>query len=139
MGNSGDGGVLSVEMEEMPKIYLKRVYTPSEATDGYRVLVDKLWPRGVRKENLQYDLWAKDIAPSTQLRKWFHESKDEHWSVFAQKYREELNHNPAMDDFMEQIKAKEVVTLLYASNNVVENHAVVLKGYVEGAAIHSSS
>ena len=56
----------------MPQVKIKRVYEPGEKTDGYRVLVDKLWPRGIKKENLHYDLWAKDITPSTPLRQWYH-------------------------------------------------------------------
>lgn len=63
----------------MTQIRIKRVYEEPDATDGYRVLVDRLWPRGIKKEHLKYDVWEKDITPSPELRKWFHEDQAEHW------------------------------------------------------------
>ena len=79
-------------MSQKPDIRVKRAYLPAEAEDGERILVDRLWPRGVSKETLAAR-WLKDIAPSTGLRKWFH-SAPEQWEAFAARYREELDANP---------------------------------------------
>ncbi len=117
----------------MVQIRLKRVYEAQEETDCFRVLVDKLWPRGMKKEYLQYDFWAKDIAPSTSLRKWFHEAHDIHWEEFRLKYIEELKTSTAVEEFLALIREKQVVTLLYASNNATENHALVLQEHLQQA------
>ena len=114
----------------MTKIKIKRVYDPEEETDGYRVLVDKLWPRGIRKEHLHCDLWAKDIAPSTPLRQWYHQHTENQWNEFVGKYVEELENSPAVRDFIDNIKDKKVVTLLYASKNAAENHALILQQFL---------
>ena len=75
----------------MTKIKIKRVYEPTPSdTDGYRVLVDRLWPRGMKKEHLKYDYWAKELTPSSDLRKWFHDDVPGHWKEFAEMYRKEL-------------------------------------------------
>lgn len=115
----------------MAQVKIKRVYDTETPTDGYRVLVDKLWPRGMKKENLHYDYWAKNITPSTELREWFHEDESGHWDEFRKKYTKELQENPAMKDFVESIKDKKIVTLLYASKNAMENHALILQEYLE--------
>lgn len=115
----------------MTEVKIKRVYDPEGETDGYRVLVDKLWPRGVKKENLHYDLWAKDITPSTPLREWFHEDQEGHWPEFARKYAEELEKSQAVDDFIERVKNERTITLLYASRNATENHALVLQKFLQ--------
>lgn len=117
----------------MTKIKIKRVYEPEQNDDGYRVLVDKLWPRGVRKENLHYDLWAKDIAPSTPLRQWYHSNPESNWIEFKQKYIQELKQAQAVVNFMARIKTRKTVTLLYASKNEAENHALVLQAYLQEA------
>ncbi len=117
----------------MIKIKLKRVYDVEESSDGFRVLVDKLWPRGMKKENLHYDLWAKDITPSTPLREWYHQDEENHWEEFKKKYTEELTKSTAMEGFINKVKGKQVVTLLYASKNAMENHALILKKYLEKA------
>lgn len=114
----------------MTKVQIKRVYDPEESSDGYRVLVDKLWPRGMKKENLHYDLWAKDMAPSTELREWFHEDEEGRWKEFEEKYTEELENSPAVANFIDNIRDKKTVTLLYASKNVKENQALVLRDYL---------
>ena len=116
----------------MTQIKLKRVYEPEEPADGYRVLVDRLWPRGITKESLHYDLWAKDIAPSASLRRSYHQSKECPWDIFRIKYIEELEKSSAVNDFVDKIKDKKAVTLLYASKNAVENHALVLQNFLEG-------
>jgi uncharacterized protein YeaO (DUF488 family) len=107
-------------------IKLKRAYEPPAADDGVRILVDRLWPRGVRKENAALDQWAKDLAPSTELRKWFgHDPK--RWEEFRRRYREELHRHA---DRVEQLRAmarKGHVTLVYSAHDEAHNDAVVLK------------
>lgn len=78
----------------MTRIRIKRVYEPEAPEDGYRVLVDKLWPRGIRKEALRYDLWAKEIAPTPGLRTWFHAAPEERWEEFRRRYTGELRSSP---------------------------------------------
>ncbi len=115
----------------MTTIRIKRVYEAAEKSDGMRILVDRLWPRGIKKENLPYDLWAKNLTPSSDLREWFHEDIDKNWAGFKHKYVEELTKNPAVTDFIERIRKEKIVTLLYASKNRSENHASVLKNYLQ--------
>lgn len=117
----------------MTQVKIKRVYEAEAPTDGYRVLVDKLWPRGMRKETLHYDLWAKNITPSTPLREWYHQDEKENWNGFREKYLEELRVNPDMEDFLDEIRDEKTVTLLYASKNAAENHALILQEYLEKA------
>lgn len=114
----------------MTEIKTKRVYYPWQPQDGCRVLVDKLWPRGMRKEDLRYDIWAKDIAPSTPLRKWFHEQEAGRWEEFSTKYRSELEHSPAAEEFVGEIEKEKTVTLLYASRNTARNHALLLRDFL---------
>ena len=114
----------------MTEIKTKRVYDPAEPSDGFRVLVDRLWPRGLTKEKLKADLWAKEISPSNELRQWFHENPDGNWQKFEDRYRDELEKSPAMDDFLNQLQGHQVVTLLYSSKNQTENNALVLKDYL---------
>jgi len=115
----------------MAQIKLKRVYEDYSDEDGYRVLVDRLWPRGMKKEHLHYDLWAKDITPSPDLRKWFHDDSQNRWESFAEMYRKELSQSEAVKGFIDTIKDKDVVTLLYASKEPEHNHAIILKKYIE--------
>ncbi|MDH6354518.1 uncharacterized protein YeaO (DUF488 family) [Dysgonomonas sp. PH5-45] len=115
----------------MTTIKLKRVYDDPEAGDGFRVFVDRLWPRGVKKEALHYDMWAKNIAPSADLRKWFHQNTDNNWTEFVARYRAELNLSAAVKDFIATASGYDVVTLLYASKNATRNHALVLKDFIE--------
>ena len=115
----------------MTQIKIKRVYEPEEENDGYRVLADRLWPRGISKENLHYDLWAKDITPSATLRQWYHRDEVGHWDEFRKKYRKELEDSSAVKEFIDGVKSQEVVTLLYASKNAEENHALILQDFLE--------
>lgn len=115
----------------MTSIKIKRVYEDFEESDGYRILVDRLWPRGMKKENLHYDIWAKDITPSTALRKWYHQDLDKNWDTFVSAYQRELSNMPNMDAYVDEIKKHPVVTLLYASKDPTHNHAMVLKNYME--------
>lgn len=113
------------------QIKLKRVYEDSDESDGFRVFVDRLWPRGMKKGNLHYDLWAKDITPSPELRKWFHQDIDNRWDAFFSSYQKELSESNKMKEFIEEIKKHKVITLLYASKYAQHNHALILKDYLE--------
>lgn len=115
----------------MTKIKLKRVYEEVMSDDGFRVFVDKLWPRGMKKEYMHYDLWAKDITPSPELRKWFHQNVEANWDNFVALYDKELSESDAMKRFIDTIKNRQSVTLLYASKEPEHNHAIILKNYIE--------
>ena len=108
------------------RIHLKRAYEPPAAEDGPRILIDRLWPRGVKRKEAQIDQWAKDIAPSTELRKWFgHEP--ERWKKFRRRYKAELHeHNEQLDNLRELARS-DAITLVYAAHDEVHNHAVVLR------------
>jgi uncharacterized protein YeaO (DUF488 family) len=110
---------------------LKRIYDPAGAGDGYRVLVDRLWPRGMTKEKARIDLWAKEMAPSHELRKWFHADRTK-WAEFKRKYLAELaGHKEELQELAARA-AKGEVTLLYGSTDPERNHAVVLAECIEG-------
>lgn len=116
----------------MTEIKLKRVYDDPQENDGYRILVDRLWPRGVKKEDLPYDLWSKAISPSNDLRKWFDHDPDK-FDQFKSAYKKELLENEKMDEFVETIKEElkgQDVTLLYAAKDVEKNHAIILKEFL---------
>lgn len=110
----------------MVQVQLKRIYEPPQKSDGYRVLVDRVWPRGLSKDAAQIDLWMKDIAPSTALRKWFNHDPAR-WVGFQEKYRAELHE---LGDKLDELRArakKEPVTLLYGAKDTEHNQAVVLR------------
>ena len=110
-------------------LQIKRVYAPVEKNDGFRVLVDRLWPRGMKKETAAIDLWLKEVAPSTSLRKWFgHETAK--WSDFQKRYRQELQDNTKAVDTLRQLLSKETVTLLYGAKDEQHNQAVVLQDFL---------
>ena len=107
------------------KFTIKRVYEEPDKKDGYRILVDRLWPRGLTKEKARVDLWLKDIAPSTKLRKWF-DHDPEKWKEFEKRYILELKGNKEpVQILIEQIKKKDV-TLVYGAKDEVHNEARVL-------------
>jgi uncharacterized protein YeaO (DUF488 family) len=108
---------------------IKRVYDPPAKDDGTRILVDRLWPRGLTKEKAAVDLWLKDIAPRTALRKWFNHDPEK-WTEFIRRYREELKENAEPVFRLKKELSKEV-TLLYASKDEKHNDAVVLKEMLE--------
>lgn len=108
------------------KVTTKRAYEPASSEDGFRVYIDRLWPRGLSHATFHYDLWDKNIAPSTELREWFHADPDGRWKEFEDKYTAELRSNPAFDDLKHQLAAHQVVTLLYSSHDEAHNNAVVL-------------
>ncbi len=111
----------------MGEIRVKRVYERADPADGYRVLVDRLWPRGVKKADAAVDLWLKEVAPSTALRQWFH-ADSSRVAAFAERYRAELDGNPALDELRAVITAHPVVTLVFAARDTAANQAVVLRG-----------
>ena len=108
-------------------IKVKRVYDPLEKDDGIRILVDRLWPRGIRRS--QIDVWLKDVAPSDELRRWYNHEPDK-WEEFKKRYFEELSRNPKVEILLQLIKKGNNVTLLYASKSPY-NNAVALKEYLE--------
>lgn len=107
----------------------KRAYVTAESSDGFRVLVDRLWPRGVSKEDAAIDLWAKDTAPSPELRKAWHAASDDDWDTYADRYRAELDGETAqaLDELAAEVKQRKTVTLVYAAHDEEHNHAVVLE------------
>lgn len=109
----------------MKTIKIKRVYEAAEKTDGYRILVDRLWPRGLKKEDVPYDEWNKDITPSTALRKWFGH-KAENFARFAELYRAELKGKTSELQRIKAIANTQPITLLYAAKDKNINHAKIL-------------
>lgn len=112
-------------------LQLKRVYDELAANDGFRVLVDRLWPRGVGKEQAAVDLWLKDIAPSPDLRTWFGHDPAK-FAEFTARYISELVDNPAVETLRDLTRQHSTVTLLYAAKDPDANHAVVLKDFMQG-------
>ncbi len=105
---------------------IKRIYDPPATADGFRVLVDRLWPRGLTKERAALDLWAKDVAPSTELRAAFHRGGLT-WEQFADEYAAELSANPAVAALRDTLAEHEVATLLFSVNDAERNHAALLR------------
>ncbi len=110
----------------MENIKIKRIYDEPTDDDGYRVLVDRLWPRGISKKDAKLDEWNKEIAPSPELRKWF-DHKEERFQEFKCLYGEELTAKPKELNRLKTLAKREVVTLLYGAKEPAINHAVVLK------------
>lgn len=109
----------------------KRVYDGPDDSDGYRVLVDRLWPRGVSKEAARLDEWLKEIAPSTELRTWYHGQHGDAYDEFVRRYRTELDANGAVVDHLRDLGSQhQVVTLLYGTRDAAHNHADVLAAYL---------
>jgi uncharacterized protein YeaO (DUF488 family) len=107
-------------------IKIKRIYDKKSKDDGYRILIDRLWPRGITKEEAAVDLWLKDIAPSAGLRKWFsHDPKK--WNAFRKKYEMELKSKQEAIETVHQLKKeKDVITFVYSAKNEKYNNAIVL-------------
>lgn len=115
------------------EILLKRIYEEKKASDGFRILVDRLYPRGIKKESLHIDLWAKEIAPTDILRKAYHTTGD--YQYLEEHYTEELSQNPIFVLFLEQIKDKEKITLLTASKDVNHSQLPILKAFIENSIV----
>lgn len=111
------------------QLHIKRVYEPPGEGDGKRVLVDRVWPRGIGKDRAALDLWLKDIAPSTELRKWFgHEPS--RWKAFQRRYRAELDANDAAVEHLLDLVEDRPVTLLYSAHDTEHNQARALADYI---------
>jgi len=118
------------------EISLKRIYEPYSAADGKRVLVDRLWPRGISKERARIDFWAREIAPSNELRKWYGHVHAR-WPEFKARYFAELDaHHEAVKELVEQIQGSKT-TFLYSSKEQDLNNAVALREYLQGYAGHA--
>lgn len=111
------------------KIKIKRVFETPEKDDGTRILVDRLWPRGIKKEKLKADLWLKEIAPSTELRKWF-QHDPEKWPLFKKKYQQELKQAGKAVNILKEYQKKGSLTLLYAAKDELHNNAVVIREFL---------
>ncbi|MBK9216796.1 MAG: DUF488 domain-containing protein [Chloracidobacterium sp.] len=111
------------------RLKIKRAYDEPDASDGKRVLVDRLWPRGVSKDKAHIDLWLREIAPSTELRKWFGHDPEK-WAVFQSRYKKELEGNKELVDSIRTMAKAGPVTLVYAAKDEEHNDAVVLLDYL---------
>ncbi len=111
-------------------IKLKRIYDPVSADDGKRILVDRLWPRGIKKDKAAIDEWLKDIAPSDELRKWFSHDPSK-WHEFKNRYQKELKNKSELVERLRAGAKKEKITLLFSAKDVKHNNAVVLKEVIE--------
>ena len=115
-------------------VAVKRVYEPAARSDGARILVDRLWPRGLRKTDAGLTEWLRDLAPSDALRKWFH-ARPRQWALFRKRYLKELAGPEAEKDLQKLYRLaqkRKRITLLYASKNETQNNAVVLKDLLDG-------
>ncbi|SRR6185312_2200434 len=112
------------------RLKIKRVYEKPEKEDGTRILVDRLWPRGLTKEKAAIDLWLKEIAPSTALRKWFSHDPAK-WATFKQKYRQEVKENKDQVAILKEQLMRGVVTLVYGAKDEEHNEALVLKEWLQ--------
>ena len=115
-------------------IRTKRVYEEAECADGIRVLVDRLWPRGLSKLEGKIDLWAKEAAPSPELRRWFGHDPEK-WEEFQHRYFAELDDRPQDLAALKDAVAHCTVTLLYAARDTLHNHALALKAYLDGESL----
>jgi uncharacterized protein YeaO (DUF488 family) len=113
-------------------IKLKRAYEPPEKSDGFRILVDRLWPRGISKSSARIDLWLKEIAPSDALRKWFGHDPSK-WDEFRKRYAAELAKRSAAVFQLKQLTGKGSVTLVYGAKEERYNNAVALKEFLESS------
>lgn len=114
----------------MIDIKIKRIYEDASKNDGFRILVDRIWPRGVSKKDAKLDEWMKEIAPSTELRKWF-DHKEDRFAEFEKKYYKELENRPELiEELLKKAKEKRL-TLLYGAKDETHNQAAVLKDFIE--------
>jgi len=117
-------------MGTFKNLKIKRVYDSFDESDGFRILVDRLWPRGLSKNKAKIDMWLKDIAPSNELRKWFGHKQDK-WIEFRGRYFVELNKKRELIELIADKMEKGIVTLIYGAKDERFNNAVVLKEYIE--------
>lgn len=114
----------------MKNLILKRIYDEPAANDGYRILIDRLWPRGICKDDAKLDEWLKELAPSSELRKWF-DHKAERFDEFSKRYKSELKQHTAEIDHIKKLIKDQQVCLLYGAKDEEHNQAVVLQSYIE--------
>ncbi|MGI6073245.1 MAG: DUF488 domain-containing protein [Fermentimonas sp.] len=118
----------------MNTLNVKRIYADREESDGYRILIDRIWPRGIKKEVAALDEWAKQVAPSSELRKWFGH-KEENFERFKERYELELDNNPeatALAQHCSELLTKKNVTLLYGARSATCNNAIILRDWLLG-------
>lgn len=109
---------------------IRRVYDEPDPNDGFRILVDRIWPRGLSKESAHVDEWLKDVAPTTELRAWFGHDPDR-FAEFEARYRAELQGNPAVGLLRDILRTHQQVTLLFGARDTEHNQAVVLRDYLQ--------
>ncbi|MEM3794700.1 MAG: DUF488 domain-containing protein [Thermoprotei archaeon] len=114
----------------MVNIKVKRVYEQRAEADGYRVLVDRIWPRGLSKKDVRVDVWLREVAPSDTLRKWFAHDPAK-WEEFKSRYAKELESNKEFERLLQLVRGKEIVTLVYSAKDTEHNQAVALKTLLE--------
>lgn len=112
-------------------LMIKRIYEPATSKDGFRILIDRIWPRGLSKTNASVDLWLKTLAPSTELRQWFGHDPDK-WAQFRQKYFAELDGQTEAINQVRNMAKRRRVTLVYGAKDTWHNNAVALREYLEG-------
>jgi uncharacterized protein YeaO (DUF488 family) len=118
-----------MDKENATRVSVKRAYQPATREDGYRILVDRLWPRGLSKADLQIEEWRKECAPSTELRKWFNHDPAK-WGEFVTRYNEELKeHRDEIDAFIARAR-NQPITLIYSAKDEAHNQAVALKNFI---------
>jgi len=116
----------------MLNVRAERVYDdPGGATGGFRVLVDRLWPRGEAKAKFHYDLWAKGVTPSARLREWFHTDREHRWEEFKAQYLAELESNPEVPEFLAALSGHDDIVLLTAVRDVAHSHVPVLEDFIK--------
>ena len=113
------------------KIHVKRVYDKSEKSDGTRVLVDRLWPRGISKEDAQIDIWAKDLTPSNELRQWFHKDNEKRYKEFVIKYKAELKEQK--ESAKDRFGALKKITLVTSVKDIQQSHVPVLESFLQSS------
>lgn len=111
-------------------IHLKRIYEPFGPSDGYRVLVERLWPRGISKSRALIDLWLKEISPSPGLRTWYNHDQTK-WDEFQERYRAEIRQNPALETITRVLQENPTITFVFAARDEEHNSAWVLKRFLE--------
>ncbi len=120
----------------MIDVHVKRIYEQPARSDGKRVLVDRMWPRGLKREDAHLDAWIKEVAPSDALRRWFGHDPEK-WAMFQARYIAELRKNAAVDELRETIASSKSVTLLFAAKDSLHNNAIVLRDFLRDDAASS--
>ena len=123
-------GFANPNIFKMLPIKIKSVYEKPLKKDGFRILVDRLWPRNLKKDEAAIDEWIKELAPTPALRKWFGHDL-EFWEEFKKRYKSELRKNKAVEDFIENHENKKRITLIYAAKDPEHNHALILQEYLQ--------